>query len=61
MFLVMKEDGHSDNSKNQIGGIFDFYFSLLSLVQIKNVESRDYFYSLKIYIVRYVSLNYLRW
>lgn len=43
----MKEDGHSDNSKKQIGGIFDFYFSLLSLVHIKNIESRDYFYSLK--------------
>ena len=43
----MKEDGHSDNSKKQIGGIFDFHFSLLSLVHIKNIESRDYFYSLK--------------
>lgn len=47
MFLVMQEDGQSDNSEKQIGGFFVFYFSLLSLVQIKDVESRDYVYSLK--------------
>lgn len=47
MFLVMQEDGQSDNSEKQIGGFFVFYFSLLTLVQIKNVESRDYVYSLK--------------
>lgn len=43
----MQEDGHLDNSEKQIGGFFVFYFSLLSLVQIKNVESKDYVYSLK--------------
>lgn len=44
---VMQEDGHSDNSETQVGGFFVFHFSLLSLVQIKHVESRDYVYSLK--------------
>lgn len=58
MFLVMKEDGHSDQRTRLEE--FLIFTLVSSLVQIKNVESRDYFILLKYISLDIFLINYLR-